>query len=1137
MSIFKGTLAPEIAAQLKARESIVNGSRKDEFLRYTTGKNSWVRMASFVNTNSSDALSKKWVLEGGVPFGTELRSGVAKKDGIYANDLANNDNERPFGYRPMPGITSISVSNKGAYGSLRQTVIRYQCWDRHQLDQLEKLYMRVGYTVLVEWGWSQYIDHPASAGGINKTPDPFQTSLKNFTDRPIDPFASWTEDGLYDAIDKNVSKYKGNYDAMIGYIQNFSWQLMPNGGFDCSTTLISRGEVLTEIKSSSNPYTIVDSSISGTDYVKSTYDATGAQQERAVLSLFEKIFLNIKAFMNQGEILDAGGEFYIKYDASVSDSQRKINSEQIQNQVTASFQNIVSSINGNTYKFYNNSSNTYYDGSYKSTISLKTKSGNSNLGFLKPTDGKSDGSAIEYVTFDDLIAILNTFFLPKNAKTGRQIINIVIPNTTECLVCEDSVSIDPTTCLLSNPYASFITEYTGPAPAPIGFYPRFYELTPSSIIPSDPMPSSSFDASDPYFWGANFVVPKSNSLNSHNDQIYTGELGNLLISISKIIEVYRRIMTSDGVSVIDYLQALLEEISFALGGINDFKVYTTRNLIHIIDAKYLETSAGDGAYSKKFKFNLIGLKSICRDVKINSRIFSEQASMIAIGAAASGEQQNIGDIYSSTQQAFNKGLSDRLINGAYITKPPAITRVDVNGKPIPKDLEYYYDIYKNFISIRDYLRRKVLGVPLVGGNIDIVRIPSSEEIVNTSSLLKSFLLQLDGKDLDFKAIIPLELEITLDGISGFIIGQIFTVDESVLPSAYTNSKVGLIITGVSHILQNNDWTTILKTQMCLLENDKISNNGRIEWKKKIKNIIVAISKQQKTNSYLALAMADYLTYLTVGILYVGNPSEGIINKKGNKLGLTETQRLPTVRTIPANLGGGSSKDDHFVYIDPNSNFYDQANLALDAKDSVNGAVEKVAMVISQDIPFYDKAKTGNSYLEKWYNIVKPLNLPDFPSTFNDLVNAKLPGGGGLIVNLEDDLVMFNEEVIASASGNGNWATINTALVRGNQVFFYKYLGLTPLKTLKGYQVSPGTNTPTATNYDNTDKTVMDLEINKLYQVYLLNNVTNFINSRTNLKTYTNPRAYTSFYSLESGPAGTNVIWHDGYKFYGGGGVF
>lgn len=1124
MSIFKGTLSPEIAAQLKARENVVESTvRKDKFLRYTTGKNSWVRMASFVNVNGSEALSKQWVLEGGVPYSADLRYGVARKEGVYANNLANNDKERPYGYRPMPGIVSISVSNKGAYGSLRQAVIRYQCWDRHQLDQLEKLYMRVGYTVLLEWGWSQYLNHkPAGKTGINSFPD--DINIENFTDRPIDPFISWTEDGLYDTIDKNVSKYKGNYDAMVGYIQNFSWQLMPNGGFDCSTTLISRGEVLTEIKNSSNPYTIIDSGVNGIDYIKSTYDDSGVQQERAVLSLFEKIFLNIKAQLNQGELYDAKGEFYVKYDAAVSPSQRESNTLQIQNQVTASFQNIVTAVNGGTYKGYNNSTNTYYDRTYTAKFSTKTPSGNSNVGFLKPTDGKSDGAAIEYITFSDLIAILNTFFLPKNKKTKNPIVNIVIPTDTETLVCEDSVSIDPTTCLFTNPYASFITEYVGNDPDEPGFTPRFYELTPASY--RAPLTASSFE--NPYIWTSNYVIPKGSSTNKHGDQIYTSNLGYLLISVSKIIEVYRRLMTSDGISIIDYLQALLEDISLALGGINDFKVYSNRNLIHIIDAKYLETSSSpDGSYDKKFKFNLIGLNSICRDVKINSRIFSEQASMIAIGAAASGEQQNIGDIYSTTQQAFNKGLTDRIISGTYITEEPSVTRTDSNGNSIDPKLNYYYDIYKNFLSIRDYLRRKVLGIPSAqyyNNVIDVVRIPSSEEIINTSSLLKSYLLQLDGKDLDFKALIPLELEITLDGISGFIIGQIFTIDESILPSAYANSKVGLIITGVSHTLQNNDWTTTLKTQMCLLDNDKIDNKLRISEKKKIKDIISSIAKQTKITSYLTLAMADYLTYLTIGILYVGDPNDGVLNKKENKLGLTETQKLPIRKIIST-----SYTDSYYMYIDPNSNFYDQVDLTLEAQKSVNGAVEKVAMIIAQDIPFYDSAKTGNSYLEKWYNIVKPLNLPDFPSTFNDLINAK--DAGGAIVPLENDILMFNEEVIASASRTGNWGSINTALVKGNQVFFYKYLTSTPLKYLQGFQVSPGTNTPTSTTYENTNKTVIDLAINNLYLKYLKSDVANFINSRPNLLKYTDPRAYTTFYSLESGAAGTNVIWEDGYKVY------
>ena len=72
MSIFKSTLNPAIAAQLKAREKIISSdNRNDTFLRYTSGKNSWVRMTSFVNYDDpkgkykGDQLSRKYVLEGG----------------------------------------------------------------------------------------------------------------------------------------------------------------------------------------------------------------------------------------------------------------------------------------------------------------------------------------------------------------------------------------------------------------------------------------------------------------------------------------------------------------------------------------------------------------------------------------------------------------------------------------------------------------------------------------------------------------------------------------------------------------------------------------------------------------------------------------------------------------------------------------------------------------------------------------------------------------------------------------------------------------------------------------------------------------------------------------------------------------
>ena len=59
------------------------------------------------------------------------------------------------------------------------------------------------------------------------------------------------------------------------------------------------------------------------------------------------------------------------------------------------------------------------------------------------------------------------------------------------------------------------------------------------------------------------------------------------------------------------------------------------------------------------------------------------------------------------------------------------------------------------------------------------------------------------------------------------------------------------------------------------------------------------------------------------------------------------------------------------------------------------------------------------------------------------------------------------------------------------------------------------------------KVQVELEINKLFQWYLLNGVSSFISNKWGANsTYVNPRAYTTFYSLESGASGRKTRWID-----------
>jgi hypothetical protein len=845
MSIFKSTLKPEIAAQLKARETIVSSdTRSDDFLRYTSGKNSWVRMTSFVNYDDpkgkykGDQLSRKYVLEGGTLYNNKnnnlysLRSGVGKLDGVYASNLdfnnaANKSDvqsglgaDRPFGLRPMPGIVSANVINKSAYGSLREATIQFYAWDKHQLEELELLFMRTGYTVFLEWGWSQYIDHDAAgAKGINSAPT--NIKVKNFDTITFNPFStSIKEDVIYEKIDNSVSSTKGNYDAMLGFVKNFSWQLMPNGGFQCTTTLISRGETIDSIKASANPYTVL-----GSD--PDPQIQSGLTQPQPVYSLFEKIFLNLIAHVNEGEFVSGYTYDGINLTGSLNiPGATQAQKVQLQQQAEDVFNKINGEIANTEFRAVNGDGKIY---------NKKIDNLSSRL-FLKFCDGDTEGVGIEYISMNAFLAILNKFFLIKDKSTKDPVVTILLMDEVPCLASEDSVSIDPSTCLINNPLATLVCDLSS------GFVPDIYshnELSSGSPI----VTGTTLDA------GSNFLISGTS----------IGAIDHIFIGMNHIIQRYRGLSGGpNGVDVITLLQAILDDISFALGGINDFKLYNSRNTVQIIDVKYF----GNEKKDSKFKFDLIGLKSICRDVKINSRIFSEQSTMMAIGATSANPGKNLGDIYSSTQAYFNKGLTDRVLTTEFNTvDPKTITATAPDGTVVSGPQFYYVSLYNQIVALATYLQRNVLGTLNNSANFHVTKLPSQADVINAGSLLKTMHYQINGKDVDFKSLIPFELEITLDGIGGLVVGQIFTIDKSILPKDYYNKNLGFIITGISQALQNNDWTTVIKTQICLLENENIAAkySNPVD-RTKLKGIIANLKTSSSAVGLLLSALADFMVH-------------------------------------------------------------------------------------------------------------------------------------------------------------------------------------------------------------------------------------------------------------------------------------
>jgi hypothetical protein len=245
--------------QRAAHNSTLNRSNED--ILFLANKTSWARLVSSVNISNDDlglvyrdlgvnystpdGLAKNWILEAGTSKqkgnGIELRTGIGP-DGAYG--LGGTEE---LGYRPMPGLTSVQIETTGRLGSLRQATIQFKVWNMNQLDVVEALYFRLGYSMLLEWGHTQYLEN---TGGLQRNvygiDDPFKPQKR--------------KEQIQQAIALKARNSFGNYDGMLGVVSNFTWAMNQDAGYDCTVKLVGLGAVMDSMRIN-QAYTLPEGSL------------------------------------------------------------------------------------------------------------------------------------------------------------------------------------------------------------------------------------------------------------------------------------------------------------------------------------------------------------------------------------------------------------------------------------------------------------------------------------------------------------------------------------------------------------------------------------------------------------------------------------------------------------------------------------------------------------------------------------------------------------------------------------------------------------------------------------------------------------------------------------------------------------
>jgi hypothetical protein len=196
------------------------------------------------------------------------------------------------------------------------------------------------------------------------------------------------------------------------------------------------------------------------------------------------------------------------------------------------------------------------------------------------------------------------------------------------------------------------------------------------------------------------------------------------------------------------------------------------------------------------------LSGSVRSYELQSQIFPEQGAMIAIGAQVQATSAQ--GTAASSLLDFNNNLYDRILGGkddSPASKPFAFNNNDNETKKLKFD-----SLKNNLNTLHQFF------FP----DETIIDPESSQQSSGYKNALKNIITYFQDtvkSNTAGRAIIPVKISLTIDGIGGLVIGHLFKIPPSLLPRGYGSDNVGgkLIqtITSIGHKVEGGDWTTTI----------------------------------------------------------------------------------------------------------------------------------------------------------------------------------------------------------------------------------------------------------------------------------------------------------------------------------------
>ncbi len=758
---------------------------------------------------SDNILAERFVLFNGTSdSGNTLFSGISERNSILGS-TAYGIGGTEFGLRPMMGIKSAHIKHENR-GSLRRATVKIKAFNRVQFEIIDALYLRLGFSVLLEWGHAIHIN---DQGDIDFTPP--GRYAKTFVDNNKYTYSDWLN-FIYQAR----LKESGNYDAMLAKVANFNWTFNPDGSYDITVYLSSIGDVIESLKTN----VLTDSPGTKNGGKKEVVNSTS--QTDAINSDIPGDIINAFAFSSTIGNFIYMCKVFADNASNIGDSRKSTDAGIIYD-VDAS---TALSLTPSNTTFFNNRNNIINDttkGIIHFDLNYFEKNQDDILKIVFDDLGGTFGiypsqwdDTRYYIRLGAFLKFLEIYIVPtiyNKQNSTNNLLNFDTDTNTNIFNLHPlQVASDPRVCFINR---NINIEVNGVTEAYI------------------------FGIPDPRNSILNETITKSIQQSSNRNDSQYGNIMNIYLEATFILKKMSELMDDKGnLPLIDFLKGLLGGINGSLGGINDFDIFIdeTQNMGKIIDKNPLNyadeiISIINANFSSSFKFNNgkpysdpskqselqvygyyttgnTGSAGFIRDLNLTTELSSQFATMITVGASSQGSVVGENDTALSK---LNNGFVDKYKHAISNSPSNPITPYDITDQINRKaELERMKSDYFNFLYLLSNGTAK---------DPDIVRAKSNDidNFKNTLANLVQKSLEIDkasdalnntttSTNYYGTGFIPFNLNLTLDGISGIKINQQFLLDTSYMPTNYPN-VMKFLIKNLSHEIKDNKWLTKIET--------------------------------------------------------------------------------------------------------------------------------------------------------------------------------------------------------------------------------------------------------------------------------------------------------------------------------------